>query len=68
MLQTTEKHDEAFHTSQILEIKCCHVMKCIKYIPTIGHIHCLDKVMVKEFDITGLKSNILGYISKGDKV
>lgn len=34
----------------------------------IGKIHCLAKVMVKDAEITGWKSKILGYISNGLKV
>ena len=36
--------------------------------PTIGHRQVLAKVMVKEAIVTGLKSKILGYMSKGDRV
>lgn len=37
-------------------------------IHTIGQRQGLAKVMVKEAIMTGRKSNILGYISKGDRV
>ena len=35
---------------------------------TIGHMHCLASVIVNDAMVTGRKSNIFGYISKGDSV
>lgn len=35
---------------------------------TIGRMHGLAKVIVKDAIITGWKSRILGYMSKGERV
>ena len=35
---------------------------------TMGKIHCLARVIVKEVDTTGWKSSIFGYMSRGLRV